>query len=172
MGLVFSALGILASGIVLSKFKPNAQKIAMWGAFTTLCTCLIFMSYNWMGCEASDRTTTSLTTASSSDLCNNGCHCDFVKYTPVCGEDGLSYNSPCHAGCRTAQMTESGSVEQYLNCSCVLKSSSETGGFARPGACKVDCLNWSSFYLFLAFNCLNNFLSSSGIAGSILIGVR
>jgi hypothetical protein len=32
--------------------------------------------------------------------CNSGCQCDFVKYSPVCSEDGqTTYISACHAGC-------------------------------------------------------------------------
>lgn len=32
--------------------------------------------------------------------CNSHCSCDYVKYSPVCGEDGRTYISACHAGCR------------------------------------------------------------------------
>jgi Kazal-type serine protease inhibitor domain len=35
-----------------------------------------------------------------SSLCNSDCHCEFVKYSPVCGNDGMTYISACHAGCR------------------------------------------------------------------------
>ena len=31
--------------------------------------------------------------------CNNDCMCDGVKYKPICGVDGITYFSPCHAGC-------------------------------------------------------------------------
>lgn len=32
--------------------------------------------------------------------CNRNCHCDNLKYTPVCSEmNGVTYYSACHAGC-------------------------------------------------------------------------
>jgi hypothetical protein len=32
--------------------------------------------------------------------CNMNCHCDNLKYTPVCSEtNGMTYYSACHAGC-------------------------------------------------------------------------
>lgn len=31
--------------------------------------------------------------------CNANCSCSIANIDPVCGEDNLSYFSPCHAGC-------------------------------------------------------------------------
>ena len=33
--------------------------------------------------------------------CAGKCACDSEVYFPVCGENGVSYKSPCHAGCVT-----------------------------------------------------------------------
>lgn len=175
VGIIFSAMGILLSGVVLSKYTPSARKIVMWNVVTTLCTALIFFSYNFMGCAESDRATAmTVSQVNATNYCNTHCHCDYVQYSPVCGEDGVTYISPCHAGCTDlSYYGDSGVIQGLSNCSCVKSLGGGLfGGSATPGACKVDCRNWQSFYLFLAFVCLNNFLSSSGIAGSILIGVR
>lgn len=146
----------------------------MWNVVTTVITGLVFLTYTWIGCEASDRatamTTSQMLKLNSTDSCSSGCHCEFVKYSPVCGEDGTSFISPCHAGCTDVTVTSDQGALTYFNCSCVLNNMGEFGGIATTGSCKVDCSR--PFYIFLAFKCLNNFLSSSGIAGTILIGVR
>ena len=45
----------------------------------------------------------SVDVTTSSDMttsCNSACSCGQEAYTPVCGADGQTYFSPCHAGCK------------------------------------------------------------------------
>ncbi|XP_076060556.1 solute carrier organic anion transporter family member 4A1-like isoform X2 [Oratosquilla oratoria] len=49
--------------------------------------------------------------------CNKDCGCQDVSFDPVCGVNGITYFSPCHAGC-----TLSGSVKAmkyYRECGCL-----------------------------------------------------
>ena len=34
--------------------------------------------------------------------CNSDCLCDNIEYNAICGSDGITYYSPCHAGCQTS----------------------------------------------------------------------
>lgn len=46
------------------------------------------------------------------------CNCDYVKYSPVCGENNITYISSCHAGCKNE--IDSGNLTKiYEDCSCI-----------------------------------------------------
>ncbi|XP_074124981.1 solute carrier organic anion transporter family member 1B1-like isoform X1 [Sminthopsis crassicaudata] len=49
--------------------------------------------------------------------CNSDCNCDVNLWDPVCGDDGLTYISPCFAGCKSS--TGYGKDMVFHNCSCV-----------------------------------------------------
>lgn len=44
--------------------------------------------------------------------CNSNCHCDYVKYSPVCGENNKTYISACHAGCKISRKENSTKVNR------------------------------------------------------------
>ena len=61
------------------------------------------------------------------DSCNFGCECDMNDVQPVCGADGLTYFSPCHAGCTSLL-----SSHNYTDCACV--GGGERDRFSAAGA--------------------------------------
>ncbi|XP_008063281.1 solute carrier organic anion transporter family member 4A1 [Carlito syrichta] len=71
--------------------------------------------------------------------CNAACSCQPEHYSPVCGSDGLTYFSPCHAGCTTATETGPGSQKVYRDCSCVPQNFSSGFGHAAAGKCTSAC---------------------------------
>ena len=46
--------------------------------------------------------------------CNFGCECDMNDVQPVCGANGLTYFSPCHAGCTNIGTNS----DNFTNCAC------------------------------------------------------
>ncbi|CAG2056604.1 unnamed protein product [Timema podura] len=176
VGLVFSALGILMSGAVITKVKPKARTLAAWNLLIVGITALGIASYAFLGCPETD-TYGNLKEdglLSTNFTCNKDCNCDQVKYTPVCSQDGAkSYISPCHAGCTGEKLKVNGS-EIYTNCTCVAPASNLTAspleGFVRSGACLSDCSY--QFMLFISIVCLLKFIGSTSRASNFLVGIR
>lgn len=50
-------------------------------------------------------------------MCNITCDCDFDKFSPICGSDGMTYFSSCHAGCSSASKVN-GQME-FSDCLCI-----------------------------------------------------
>lgn len=54
VALVFSAIGVLSSGIVISKFKPRARSLAIWNVFVGILSVLGMISYAYLGCTENE----------------------------------------------------------------------------------------------------------------------
>ncbi|KAK3908294.1 Solute carrier organic anion transporter family member 74D [Frankliniella fusca] len=198
VGIVFSGIGILLSGIVITKYRPNARQMALWNTLVGLIAAGGIVSYIFLGCPDNDSYGGLLKSngeLETSFQCNADCLCEYVKYSPVCASDGYTtYISACHAGCRDYDRLPSGG-KVYRNCSCIAPlpdSLAETttlgyttpapaprtfgadtytvGGTATPGACPVDCSHM--FYLFLAVVCVLKFSGATGRATNFLVSVR
>lgn len=108
--------------------------------------------------------------------CNELCNCDFVKYSPVCGADGITYVSPCHAGC--TQATSLNKTKIFNDCACIDAaeeyhlSPDYTIGHCQAvgGPCPVDCQ--SKLTIFLVIICFMKFIGSTGRASNFLVGIR
>ncbi|XP_058794443.1 solute carrier organic anion transporter family member 74D isoform X2 [Phymastichus coffea] len=197
VGLVFSAFGILLSGLIISKYKPKARYLAAWNVAVGAISIFGMISYAFLGCPANDN---QIAVDSSGALktflpCNEQCHCDYVTYNPVCSTDRYTFISACHAGCKTVKFDGRGR-KIYSDCSCVKPSlpqifnqitqnetltisssdtinhlqASSSLNFTTPGACEIDCLD--KFYIFLAVVCLLKFSGATGRASNFLVSVR
>lgn len=49
--------------------------------------------------------------------CSAFCDCDKNIFSPVCGSDGITYFSSCHAGCNDS-FNDNGKT-QFNNCACI-----------------------------------------------------
>uniref|UniRef100_A0A8C2X582 Solute carrier organic anion transporter family member n=1 Tax=Cyclopterus lumpus TaxID=8103 RepID=A0A8C2X582_CYCLU len=89
--------------------------------------------------------------------CNSNCFCSAGDWDPVCGENGITYVSPCLAGCTTS--AGSGKNTLFSNCSCVGVAGNLT---ASTGQCphKDDCERM--FPYFLALSVVTSFIISLG----------
>lgn len=171
--LISSAAGILVAGFVITKFKPSARYLALWNVIVGFLSVLFVLSFSFMGCEGDKHTVhVSVDVAP----CNALCNCDFVKYSPVCGADGVTYVSACHAGCTRTTMLNK--TKSFNECTCIDDGEQYeispdhfiNPGEAVSGTCPVHCQ--SMLMTFLIVICLMKFIGSSGRASNFLVGIR
>ncbi|CAO1319586.1 unnamed protein product [Diamesa serratosioi] len=65
--------------------------------------------------------------------CNYGCECPITEVEPVCGNNGLTYFSPCHAGCTKS------SSSNYTDCACVQNNATKI--YSGMGGAEAHALN-------------------------------
>uniref|UniRef100_A0A8D9AUQ7 Solute carrier organic anion transporter family member 4C1 n=1 Tax=Cacopsylla melanoneura TaxID=428564 RepID=A0A8D9AUQ7_9HEMI len=110
-----AALVLILTGYLIKKYRPMAPKLARWNIIATiLAICIIFITV-MIKCQRT-RLYASYNN-SLDDYCNKNCHCDSLKFLPVCSPDGSTmYFSPCHAGCKVFRDVKH---DLYGNCRCV-----------------------------------------------------
>ncbi|XP_058143277.1 solute carrier organic anion transporter family member 4A1 [Dasypus novemcinctus] len=92
--------------------------------------------------------------------CNAACHCPPVLHGPVCGSDGVTYLSPCHAGCATAATMGPAGRQTFHDCSCASGNSSSAPGRAVAGKCASPCRRKALLLVLVFAIILFTFLSS------------
>lgn len=163
-GLVASAIGILSAGYFITKFKPSGRALSRWNVIVGVLSVMCIFSFSFMGCQHSKNAVVI-----DDATCSSDCHCDLVKYSPVCGADGRTFISACHAGCNDIFMGNK--TRSYEQCSCVnAMINNELNKTALPGPCPIDCRK--QLYIFLAVICFMKFIGSTGRASNFLVGLR
>ncbi|CRL05057.1 CLUMA_CG018209, isoform A, partial [Clunio marinus] len=178
LAIVFSGIGVLIGGVYISKYKPSARFLTMWHIICGVICVIGIISYAFLGCVESGKTLSVKDDAIS--ICNKDCHCDFVRYSPVCGTDGLTYISACHAGCKKFIATND--TKTFKECSCVgsdVYKSDQTFSWeltappkhsATSGPCPVNCQR--ELFMFLAVMCLMKFIGATGRTSNFLVSIR
>ncbi|CAI6359620.1 unnamed protein product [Macrosiphum euphorbiae] len=169
-GIMVMGIGIIISGIFILKKNPNARAVAAWIAFTALAYAIGMCILMFFGCP-----TTNITGLRYDELnqpkfespCSDQCVCDEELFSPICGVDGITYFSACHAGCRNRTSgKEYISGYKFTDCQCMNTNATE----AYPGPCKDDCDD--SGFWYIALFSLFVFIHSTSEVGSMLLILR
>ncbi|XP_063717511.1 solute carrier organic anion transporter family member 4A1-like isoform X2 [Symsagittifera roscoffensis] len=155
-----AAIGTLGSGVFLKYKDWPCVKVMKFGmgvqivALPFLCFFLFSCPrYSLAGLNApynrSDATSESVAGGIGSSKvdfdweCNSDCSCDYVFFDPVCAENGITYFSPCHAGCYN---------EDLLQCKCLLSPNGDYLSASRM-ICEENCptrkLSYTLFFFML-----------------------
>ncbi|XP_018053910.1 PREDICTED: solute carrier organic anion transporter family member 4A1 isoform X1 [Atta colombica] len=173
-GYLIKRFNLPCSGILKFCLLATAACIAF-----TLCFALNCPNLDFAGLTVPYQNITRRIALSLENTCNNGCGCSRSQFNPICGVDGVTYYSPCHAGCY--RETPINNVKIYSDCSCIHApamnlTSEDTGDVVQYQAVNTTCGSSCSYlwlFIVLAFcNMFMTFLCTMPALSSTLRVVR
>ncbi|XP_076657623.1 organic anion transporting polypeptide 74D [Halictus rubicundus] len=173
-GILVMGLGIIISGVFILKAKPNARFVAAWIAFTAVVYAIGMGVLMFIGCPMDDfagLVSHSNGLSNFEPTCQATCDCDRNKFSPICGSDGKTYFSACHAGCSSYNVSD-GKVAEFLNCQCIgsnFTTSESVNTTAKIGYCDLEC---SNFWVYMVLFSVFVFIHSTSEVGSMLLILR
>uniref|UniRef100_A0A3Q3WDF9 Solute carrier organic anion transporter family member n=1 Tax=Mola mola TaxID=94237 RepID=A0A3Q3WDF9_MOLML len=162
------ALGMFSGGLLMKRMKLNIMGAAKFAFGTSLIGYILSLFFFAMSCENAKVAGVTVSYNSLSHAgCNSDCFCSASDWDPICGDNGITYVSPCLAGCTSS--TGSGKNTVFSNCSCVGVAGNFT---ASTGQCPHtdDCDRM--FPYFLALSVITSFIISLGGTPGYMILIR
>ncbi|ELW60565.1 Solute carrier organic anion transporter family member 1B3 [Tupaia chinensis] len=175
------AVGMFTGGYIIKKFRLTMVEIAKFMLFTSFISLLFQPIYFFLICETKPVAGLTLNYDGNNTVgshvgvplsyCNSDCNCDENQWEPVCGNNGITYMSPCLAGCKSSSGNKKPIV--FYNCSCV-----EVTGFQNRndsvhlGECPREDHCKSKYYILLVVQAVNYFCSSLVHTAYFLLIVR
>nr|XP_047902757.1 solute carrier organic anion transporter family member 1A2 isoform X4 [Anser cygnoides]XP_047902758.1 solute carrier organic anion transporter family member 1A2 isoform X4 [Anser cygnoides] len=157
-------VGYFFGGLFMKKFKINIYHAAHIAFWVSLLEYLLYFAAYWTVCDTSPvagltvsyEGIEQVSYAESTVLagCNRDCDCALKIWDPVCGKNGITYVSPCLAGCKASRGT--GKSVVFENCTCVAASEfSYQNASAILGQCDrgESCDKMLHYFLILQLVC-------------------
>ncbi|XP_041114267.1 solute carrier organic anion transporter family member 1C1-like isoform X2 [Polyodon spathula] len=175
------AIGIFIGGFLMKKYKLGVVEGAQLSFGTSFVSFLLLMTQFGIKCENSKVAGFTVSYTGTSQIsynektllsaCNSGCTCSLKQWDPVCADSGVTYVSPCLAGCK--ETTGFGKTTVFHNCSCVAFSAPPSENISVIlGQCprKDDCRR--SFIYYMAVSVIGSFISALGATPGYIVTIR
>lgn len=175
------AVGIFLGGLLMKRYKLSVVSGAQLSFLASFLAYLLMLlkfgtkcdNIPMAGLTVSYNGTPQISYDAQSlfSQCNQNCSCSAVDWDPVCSEDGISYMSPCLAGCSSS--SGHGKDTVFHNCSCVLSPSPVEGSTSVSlGQCPRGPECSRSFTSYMAVSALSSFISSLGTTPAYMVIIR
>ncbi|KAG1953470.1 solute carrier organic anion transporter family member 1C1 [Pimephales promelas] len=175
------AVGIFLGGLLMKRYKLSVVAGAQLSFITSFSAFLLLLLHFGTKCDNlpvagltvsyNGTPDTSYDERSLVSQCNQNCSCSTSEWDPVCSDSGITYVSPCLAGCTAS--TGQGKNTVFQNCSCVLTPSPVEGSRSVSlGQCPRGPVCTRSFTSYMAVTVLSSFISSLGTTPGYMITIR
>ncbi|XP_022073698.1 solute carrier organic anion transporter family member 1C1-like isoform X2 [Acanthochromis polyacanthus] len=175
------AVGIFLGGLLMKRYKLSVVSGAQLSFATSFMAYLLLLLQFGTKCDNipvagltisyNGTQTMSYNGEMLFSECNRDCSCSAEEWDPVCADSGITYISPCMAGCLGSSGYGKNTV--FHNCSCV--SASYPAGSTtsvKLGQCPhaKDCSR--SFTSYMAISVLSSFINSLGATPGYMVIIR
>ncbi|XP_072022242.1 solute carrier organic anion transporter family member 5A1-like [Amphiura filiformis] len=166
-------LGAIVGGILVKRLNLAILGSTMMSMVCSLSCTLLAIAFVFIGCQnqpvagiTAGYQNQSLTVVPSLDApCNADCGCSSsLGFSPVCGSDGITYFSPCHAACLDVNENKT-----LIDCECVATNPEFEGNDSQASKGPCPYTGCGSLIAFLVFMFIGNFLLACIVPPRIVI---
>uniref|UniRef100_A0A672HLH6 Solute carrier organic anion transporter family member n=1 Tax=Salarias fasciatus TaxID=181472 RepID=A0A672HLH6_SALFA len=175
------AVGIFLGGLLMKRYKLSVVSGAQLSFATSFLAYLLLLLQ--FGTKCDNLPVAGLTISYNGtpgisynremlfSECNSDCSCSAEEWDPVCSDSGITYISPCLAGCLTS--SGHGKHTLFHNCSCVSESYPPGSSMSvRLGQCPHAKSCSRSFTSYMAISVLSSFINSLGATPGYMVIIR
>ncbi|CAL8328838.1 unnamed protein product [Boreogadus saida] len=176
------AVGIFLGGLLMKRYRLSVFSGALLSFVTSVVAFLLFLLLH-LGTKCENVAVAGLTVSYNGTAgvwsgdeavvapCNQACSCPLGAWDPVCSQSGITYTSPCTAGCLGS--SGSGKATVFHNCSCPVPLLPRRGQhLSEPGPVSPwQRLRPQLHPSYMAISVLSSFISALGAMPGYMVSI-
>lgn len=172
------ALGFIMGGCILKKMNLGIIGAARLAIISSVLSCCLLIVQAFVTCNQAEVAGLTVSYQGVPQIsynnqtllsqCNMECSCPLKQWDPVCAPNGMTYVSPCLAGCQSTNGT--GKDMMFNNCTCISEMTTPSPDTSVVlGQCprKDDCAQM--FKVYMALSVSGSFISAFGGTASYIV---